>query len=324
MGQGELFLAREVVAVSDQPFILREESPAATLGGGLVARPTGRRTRRRDRPGISRLARRASPEPDVRLLAALEDQGAAIGLPLDLCRETGIPLDRLADRLAALAEAGQIAEVVAPGRRLLGMARGVLEEAEGRVARSLARLHERWPRQSAIRRIHLAASLPDLADSGLADALIDRLIARGDLVGDGSTVALASFEPRLSHSERKLKAEILEAIRGGGFSPPDVPDLTPRGGARPALVPELLTLLADEGRIVAISATLYLSDEAESDLCTRVRDRLKGDATMTMSDLRDLLGTTRKYAVPIGEYLDRIGLTHREGDVRRLGEPSGG
>ena len=42
---------------------------------------------------------------------------------------------------------------------------------------------------------------------------------------------------------------------------------------------------------------------------------------MTMADLRDLLGTTRKYAVPIGEYLDRIGLTRRDGDVRRLGQP---
>jgi selenocysteine-specific elongation factor len=39
-----------------------------------------------------------------------------------------------------------------------------------------------------------------------------------------------------------------------------------------------------------------------------------------MADLRDLLGTTRKYAVPIGEYLDRIGLTRRDGDVRRLGQ----
>jgi selenocysteine-specific elongation factor len=45
---------------------------------------------------------------------------------------------------------------------------------------------------------------------------------------------------------------------------------------------------------------------------------------MTMADLRDLLGTTRKYAVPIGEYLDRIGLTRREGDLRRLGPASSG
>ena len=44
---------------------------------------------------------------------------------------------------------------------------------------------------------------------------------------------------------------------------------------------------------------------------------------MTMADLRDLLNTTRKYAVPIGEYLDRIGLTRRDGDVRRLGQVRG-
>ena len=47
-------------------------------------------------------------------------------------------------------------------------------------------------------------------------------------------------------------------------------------------------------------------------------ERLAGGATLTMSELRELLGTTRKYSVPIGEYLDRIGLTRREGDVRRL------
>ena len=50
----------------------------------------------------------------------------------------------------------------------------------------------------------------------------------------------------------------------------------------------------------------------------RVRERLAGDESLTMSELRELLGTTRKYSVPIGEYLDRIGLTRREGDVRRL------
>ena len=49
-------------------------------------------------------------------------------------------------------------------------------------------------------------------------------------------------------------------------------------------------------------------------------ERLSAGPTMTMAHLRDLLGTTRKYAVPFGEYLDRIGLTRREGDVRKLGQ----
>ena len=78
-------------------------------------------------------------------------------------------------------------------------------------------------------------------------------------------------------------------------------------------------MLRDEGQIAEISAQLYLDADAETELRRRVSDRLADGSTLTMAELRDLLGTTRKYAVPIGEYLDRIGLTRREGDVRRLG-----
>ena len=85
------------------------------------------------------------------------------------------------------------------------------------------------------------------------------------------------------------------------------------------MIPELLTLLRDEQKLVEISSTLYLDFDVEAELRRKVIDRLSDGSGMTMADLRDLLSTTRKYAVPIGEYLDRIGLTRREGDVRKLG-----
>ena len=93
-------------------------------------------------------------------------------------------------------------------------------------------------------------------------------------------------------------------------------------GARAAVVPELLALLVDEGRLVEVGHGLYLDVDADADLRRRVADRLADGSALTMAELRDLLGTTRKYAVPIGEYLDRIGLTRRDGDLRRLGTPS--
>jgi selenocysteine-specific elongation factor len=77
--------------------------------------------------------------------------------------------------------------------------------------------------------------------------------------------------------------------------------------------------LRDEQKIVEISPELFLDFDVESELRRTVAARLAGGAAITMSELRELLGTTRKYAVPIGEYLDRIGLTRREGDLRRLG-----
>jgi selenocysteine-specific elongation factor len=198
----------------------------------------------------------------------------------------------------------------------------VLDESvaalEDRVLRALARLHEAHPRQSAIPRAKLVAALPDLENKTLVAALLNRLNASGKLIGDSRTYALPGHEARLSQGERKLKLELAEAIKAGGFSPPEVNELSAIAGSRAAVIPELLALLCEEQRTVLISQSLYLDADVESDMRRRVRERLSGGAALTMSELRELLGTTRKYSVPIGEYLDRIGLTRREGDVRRL------
>jgi selenocysteine-specific elongation factor len=189
---------------------------------------------------------------------------------------------------------------------------------EDRILRALARLHATHPRQSTIPRAKLMAALPDLENKTLVSAVLDRLNAGGRLTGDLRTCALKGHEPRLSQAERKLKLELAEAIKSGGFSPPEVNDLATIAPSRTAAIPELLALLCEEQRTVLISSALYLDADVESDMRRRVRERLQGGATLTMSELRELLGTTRKYSVPIGEYLDRIGLTRRDGDVRRL------
>jgi selenocysteine-specific elongation factor len=139
------------------------------------------------------------------------------------------------------------------------------------------------------------------------------------VIGEARSVALRDHEPKLSHGERRLKNELLEAVRKGGLSPPDTSELAHPSGTRAAVVPELLALLCDEQKLVEISPSLYLDFEIEAELRRKIIEHLSNGSAITMSDLRDLLGTTRKYAVPIGEYLDRIGVTKREGDMRRLG-----
>jgi selenocysteine-specific elongation factor len=161
--------------------------------------------------------------------------------------------------------------------------------------------------------------LPDVANDALVACLLDRLRAQGKIVLDARTVALPGFEPKLSQGERRLKHELATAIHSGGMSPPDASELAASAGARASVVPELLALLRDEQRIIPIHSTFYLDTDSEAELRRRVEERLSDGSAISMAELRDLLGTTRKYAVPIGEYLDRIGLTRREGDLRRLG-----
>jgi selenocysteine-specific elongation factor len=319
----QLFVAEPIVAVHGQPFVLRAESPPATLGGGRVVQPSSRRIRRRDHLAIDRLDRLRSAGGPDRLRAALAFLGLAAWTQRRLSALTGLAVDRVESDLAGLAVAGALVELPVGPRRTVRVLSEVAAELEDRVLRALGRLHAAHPRQSTIPRAHLAAALPDLANDALVAGLLDRLTAQGRILADPRAVALPSHEPRLSQGERRLKSELAGAIRSGGLSPPEAADLAASAGPRSAVVPELLALLRDEQQIVELAPGLFLDVDAEVELRRRVRERLADGSALTMAELRDLLGTTRKYAVPIGEYLDRIGLTIRQGDVRRLAPGAG-
>ena len=79
-----------------------------------------------------------------------------------------------------------------------------------------------------------------------------------------------------------------------------------------------------DGELVEVAAGYYLHREVDQQLRAQLRERLAGGQGATVSEIREWLDTTRKYAVPYCEYLDRIGFTRREGDRRHLGEPAGG
>lgn len=318
-GLAQLFLAEPVVAVYGQPFVLRAESPPATLGGGRILQPLARRIRRRDQDAVARLARLALASPEERLAAALAGYSLKPWTERVLCRDTGIALGELTGALERLAAAGALVELPLGPRRSVRVLADVASALEDRLLRALARLHAEQPRQTAIGRARVAAALADLGSDALVAGLVERLKTAGKVTADARTVALRGWEPKLSQGERKLKAELAAAYREGSLSPPDVPELAARAGNRAAVVPELLALLVAEEQLVEVGPALYLDAEADAELRRRVTAHLADGARMTMSELRDLLNTTRKYAVPIGEYLDRIGLTVREGDTRRLG-----
>jgi selenocysteine-specific elongation factor len=318
----QLFAAGRVVAVAGQPFVLRAESPPATLGGGRVIQPSSRRYRRRDQTVIDRLGRLRSSDSLERVRAVLGFLGLEPWTERRLCALAGAPPDQVASALASLESSGALVELPLGPRRTVRVLAEFAADLEDRAVRALARLHAAHPRQSTLPRARLSAALPDLGNEALVGGLVDRLRARGQVICDSRTVALAGHEPQLSQGERKLKNELAAAVRAGGFSPPFADELTAGAGARGPVVPELLALLRDEQRLVEITPEFFLDLEIENELRRLVSERLADGSAITMSELRERLGTTRKYAVPLGEYLDRIGLTRREGDVRRLG-PAG-
>ena len=266
----------------------------------------------------------ARPIRSSRLSAALAFLALAPWTERRLVALTGLGLSEVESGLASLASSGALVELAVGPKRFVRLPAELVAELEERALRALSRLHAARPRHSSIPHAQLAAAFPDVHSEALVSGLIDRLAATGKVITDLRTVALTSFQPKLSQGERKLMAELAGSIRAGGMSPPDAAELAAAAGPRAGAVADLLGLLRDQEQLVEINGQIFLDAEVAGELHRRVLERLADGTTITMAALRDLLGTTRKFAVPIGEYLDRVGLTKRDGDVRRLGPAGAG
>ena len=130
-------------------------------------------------------------------------------------------------------------------------------------------------------------------------------------------MAAADFKPKLSVNQRKLRDRIVAAHVAAGFAPPEPAEFANHAGGNAASLTDIYAVAVAEGLLVKVGPDLHLATEHEAALRRRVVERLT-TGPATMAELRDLWGTTRKYALPFAAYLDALGVTVRDGDVRRL------
>ncbi len=318
VGLAQLFLDEPVTAAWGQPFVVRDSSAEYTLGGGTVLQPTTRKLRRRHLEALVRVEALEAPDPAVRLGAAAWFAGSAGLDPHDLTRTAGISPAETGDVTSRVAASGGLVELsLAPGRRVVLAAERVAE-LEATALAALAALHAEYPLHTTHDRQKLAAALHSAAGEAVIQAVLDRLLGSKRLVGDGRRVARADFKPKLSANQRKLKDRIVAAHAAAGFTPPEPKEFVGQAGGLAAALADIFDVAVAEGELVKLAADLYLHAAAEVDLRAKVTTLLRAAPGATVAAIRDALGTTRKYAVPICEYLDRVGLTRRDGDGRVL------
>jgi selenocysteine-specific elongation factor len=317
-GLAQLFLDEPVTTVWGQPFVLRDSSAENTIGGGQILQPVAGKIRRRHLEMLDRLERLWSKEIETRTLAAAWFTGFGGVTSFELIRTAGVSaaaIDSLVDRFRT---SGELIEfTLPPGRKVLLHAERATE-IETRILAVLASLHAEHLLVTTHDRQKVFARLEFIGDEQLLQAVADRSIAARKLVGDSRRIARADFKPKLSANQQKLKQRIVEAHSRAGFQPPEPKEFANHAGGNAAALKDIYDVAVAEGYLVKVSEEIFLSSSAEGELRRKVRDRLISGPGLTVAEIRDLLGTTRKYAVPLCEYLDRSGVTRREGDLRVL------
>ena len=312
----QVYLSENLVATWGQPFVLRSESPVTTIGGGQVLDPTSPKLTRHDSRALEQLKSLASENPLERAAAAFYFSGLRGWSQRDLSR--AVAVDDFDAALEHLRKSGSLCELRLSPTRTLRVHRLALDEIFERVEKSLAKLHEQFPLEPVMDRSRLAARFQYLGEDALVQALLLEMAKDRRVRLTDRGIALAGHGPQLSKNEQRLLGEIIEKFLQAGVQPPTVAEIQAATTRNQASVPQLVVLAAAQGDLVQVSDEFYLHVECEQRVREQLTEKLTAGEGLTMSQIRELLETSRKYAVPLCEYFDRVGFTKRNGDLRVL------
>ncbi len=316
----QLFLSEPVVAVWNQPFVIRSESPMETIGGGRVLHPNASRLRGVTEETLEMLGRLADANPRVRIESALYFDGLANHELGDLARIAGVAA---ADGIVSeLVTNGDVVEISLTQQRSFFVHRRLVNRVAEQIAAWLEKYHQMDTLSAGVSRKILERHFAFLPAQSLFDLAMSELEEDERIQVTGELVSLAGHGPQLTANERKLLVQIVERLAAAGLEPPSIEELQKEASKARNSVPQLVQLAVDQGQLVRLDDKIYLHADTVEEIKGRLRNIMKNGAGITMSDLRQHLNTSRKYAIPLCEHLDEVGFTRREGDLRYLaGEP---
>jgi selenocysteine-specific elongation factor len=279
-------------------FIVRMFSPVVTIGGGVVLDIAAPRRAPQERLRVLESAPAAE-----RIALLVSESRYGMGLP-ELVARTGL----LEADIHKAATASLIV-LHAPHFWLLDA-----QWVSARLAaihESLKQFHRKNPLLAGLSKEELRSK----QFPGAAPWLMDALLARDKtLAQDGETIRLASHKISLKHDEEEASAKIENAFRAAGLAVPFLPEVLGKSGVEPSRARNILQLLLRDKRLVRISDELVFHASAIHSLRELLAQK-KG-RRFAVPEFKDWTGISRKYAIPLLEFLDRERITRRDGDSR--------
>ena len=302
-GLAQLYAAEPIAALDGDRFILRVPAPAETVAGGVILDVAPRRHRRRDAAVAESLA--AREHADLKTTALLELGKHPYGLnQRDLAGRLGLEPAQLSDVLEANDGVRRLGAIWLTGDRWQALAK--------RLTDALATYHRAQPLRVGMPKEELRSktAIPPEAFAGALQALV----ADGSLAERAGDVALADHRQGLTPEQEASAGAFLAELELQPFNPPPAADLM----RRHHLTPALLQYLVAQQKVVRLNEDTVFARSAYDAAVSRLRTHLAEHRTLTVAAARDVLGSSRRYVLPLLEWLDAQKITRRVGDDRIL------
>jgi selenocysteine-specific elongation factor len=304
----QLALAEPTVVAKGDRFILRRPSPGATIGGGVIVDPHAvplTRQRRRDPVVIARLETLARGTPGEILLQALDALGPAS--LKDALTKAGLDSTAADEALRDVRASGDLIQLDGDS---LGLSRAGWNKFEHELRELLRAYHAAhplragMPREEAKSRLKLAPKI--------FNALMARAVESNVVTASGAAIALLTHRVTFSPAQQSKIDSLVADFRRDPRNTPSVKDSAARVGE------DVLAALVEQGTLVQVSPEVLFLSETYTAMVDSITKHLRAHGKITVAEVRDLFGASRKYALALMEHLDSLGVTKRVGDERVL------
>jgi len=310
----QLKLQHSVLVLPGDRFIIRQSSPLVTIGGGTVLDPLPRRLRAKEAPREAYLSA-VERNDRTEILGQLVER-TLFGLPQKgIAARTGWTDSEIGEAVRNSASLKRVRMVAADSPVLFPAA--AFDELKRKIADRIERFHRENPLQPGIPREELRAALARRLRPEIFRSALEELVLQKKLEFGGELVKRAGAEVSLLPEEVKAKDEIEAAFASAGLAVPSVKEVLARLSIEARRSEKLLQLLLRDKSLLRVTPELIFHRDALRELRGKLASYKKARGErISVPVFKDLTGITRKYAIPLLEYLDRERVTRRQGDER--------
>ncbi len=323
----QLFTTESVVAEFDQHYIIRDETDSRTLGGGTIIRPVSRRLGKTDLKDVAGLHKLLGGNEVDRLEEVLRfensHQLSGFSGPLATLKMaclSGIDQEKIVDCLEALKQQRRLIALGEPGQLV---AVSMIEVSCAQAVEKLRQFHHKHPDDPGYRLDSFVGWLKRKWGESIGAHVFEELESgsRPTLRILGRYCCLAEFAPQMAPADERLLRAMVDEYHQAAFQPPAVAalkctssDSPPKAGR----VNKLIQIATATGQLVQVAPDIILHAGRLAELKEQMAHAIRESGGLTVADVRNMIDSSRKYVVPLLEYLDKTGFTKRVGDQRVL------
>jgi selenocysteine-specific elongation factor len=313
----QLRLEERLACRKGDRFVIRFYSPMLTIGGGNVLEPNPPKRRRFRCEVLEELAVKEKGSAEE-ILEQLLHKGALIYEKKQLLKQLGEPEEQvLLPILEHLKEQGRIMEF-RQGEGVCYAHIKVLNAMGEQLCKLLEEFHGKNPLRPGMGKEEVKSKLFDDLRPRLYDSLLMYFEDVGLIKLTRQYIAAAAFEISYTEDQQKIRQWLIERYRQGKFNPPKLSELQGEGRFDRTQMNRVFNALVDAGSIVRLDEDIAFHAPAYEEGAQRLKDFIKEKGSIQLGQYRDLLGTSRKYAMALLDSFDQKKLTKRVEDKRIL------